>query len=112
MDYEKEFPLRLSMLREKKDISARNLSLEMGQNPGYINSIERGKAYPTMTNFFMICQFLDVSTMEFFCYEDKRPVEMRNLIRHLGHLNDRQFSEVAGIVNDLAMLNRCRSEKK
>ena len=36
---EKDFSLRLSKLREEKGVSARDMSLSMGQNPGYINKI-------------------------------------------------------------------------
>jgi len=38
---EKDFSLRLARLREKKGVSARDMSLSIGQNPGYINNIER-----------------------------------------------------------------------
>lgn len=40
---ERDFSLRLSRLREEKGVSARDMSLSMGQNPGYINNIESGK---------------------------------------------------------------------
>lgn len=36
---EKAFSLRLSKLRERKGVSARDMSLSIGQNPGYINNI-------------------------------------------------------------------------
>ena len=42
--YEKEFQTRLTQLRENKGVSARDMSLSIGQNPGYINNIETGKA--------------------------------------------------------------------
>lgn len=43
---EKDFSLRLAKLREEKGVSARDMSLSMGQNPGYINNIESGKSFP------------------------------------------------------------------
>ena len=49
--YEKEFAHRLAQLRSQMNISARDMSLSLGQNPGYINTIENGKAFPTMANF-------------------------------------------------------------
>ena len=39
---EKDFSFRLAKLREEKGVSARDMSLSMGQNPGYINNIESG----------------------------------------------------------------------
>ena len=44
---EKDFALRLAQLREKKNVSAREMSLAIGQNPGYINNIESGKSLPS-----------------------------------------------------------------
>lgn len=36
---EKDLALRLARLREKKGVSARDMSLSIGQNPRYINTI-------------------------------------------------------------------------
>ena len=55
---EKSFCERLSRLRMQKGVSARDMSLSIGQNPGYINNIETGKALPSMSNFFYIFIFL------------------------------------------------------
>ena len=41
---EKAFALRLATLRTKKNVSAREMSLAIGQNPGYINHIETGRS--------------------------------------------------------------------
>ena len=49
---EKEFSLRLAQLRSEKVVSARDMSLSIGQNASYINNIENGKALPSMTGFF------------------------------------------------------------
>ncbi|MCR5669239.1 MAG: helix-turn-helix transcriptional regulator, partial [Lachnospiraceae bacterium] len=38
----KEFSERLSKLRLQKGISARDMSLSLGQSPSYINNIENG----------------------------------------------------------------------
>ncbi len=61
-----EFGLRLAMLREQRQLSARQMSLDMGQNKNYINSIESGNNYPTMGNFFDICDYLQVAPEDFF----------------------------------------------
>lgn len=51
--YDNNFALRLSKLRTQKGVSARDMSLSIGQNAGYINNIETGKALPSMTSFFI-----------------------------------------------------------
>ena len=63
---EKEFSLRLAQLREKKGVSARDMSLSMGQNPGYINNIENGKSMPSLSGIFYICEFLGIEPKDFF----------------------------------------------
>ena len=56
-----EFGLRLARLRENKGVSARQMSLEIGLNKNYINSIESGRNYPNLSQFFDICQYLNIS---------------------------------------------------
>ena len=48
-----EFIERLIQLRMQKGVSARDMSLSIGQNAGYIHNIESGKALPSMTVFFL-----------------------------------------------------------
>ena len=62
---EKDFAMRLARLREKKGVSARDMSLSIGQNPGYINNIETGKSKPSLEGFFFICEYLSITPSEF-----------------------------------------------
>ena len=62
------FSKRLSSIRAAKGISAREMSLSLGQGAGYINNIENGKNHPSMSMFFEICEYLDVSPKEYFDY--------------------------------------------
>ena len=59
--YEEKFPIRLAKLRTAKGVSARDMSLSIGQNAGYINNIENGKALPSMAGFFFICEYLGIT---------------------------------------------------
>ena len=63
--YEKEFSKRLCELRLEKGVSAREMSLSLGQSASYINRIENGKMLPSMGGFFKICDYLSI-TPEFF----------------------------------------------
>ena len=56
---EKDFSLRLAKLREEKGVSARDMSLSMGQNPGYINNIESGRNKLTKTQYIAMRSVLD-----------------------------------------------------
>lgn len=105
--YEKSFSQRLSQLRMQKAVSARDMSLSIGQNPGYINNIETGKSLPSMSNFFYICNYLDVTPMEFFDYNVARPRDMDQICGELNKLTDSQFDSIKEIVGELARLNGC-----
>ena len=88
---EKDFSLRIAKLRTKKGVSARDMSLSMGQNPGYINNIESGKSMPSLTGIFYICEYLGVTPSEFFDIDNKNPVKLNRLIHYLKKLNDNQL---------------------
>lgn len=45
------FRERLAQLRNQKGVSARDMSLSLGQSESYINKIENGKAFPAMRCF-------------------------------------------------------------
>lgn len=103
--YEKDFSSRLSKLRIQKGVSARDMSLSIGQNPGYINNIETGKALPSMTNFFYICSYLDITPMDFFDFTSIRPRDMDAVCSELNKLTDSQFDNIKEIIGELARLN-------
>lgn len=99
--YENEFPLRLAQLRNKKGVSARDMSLSIGQNAGYINNIECGKALPSMTGFFFICEYLGITPSEFFDTDSKNPQKLQSLLNDLKHLDDSQLDNISSIVKGL-----------
>lgn len=84
-----EFGLCLAKLREKKGVSARQMSLDIGQNKNYINSIEIGRNFPHMEHFFDICQYLCILPQDFFRTmspvtdtEDKLEKVVENMPKH------------------------------
>ncbi len=100
--FEDEFAVRLSKLRIKKGVSARDMSLSIGQNAGYINNIETGKALPSMSGFFYICEYLGISPSEFFDTDSEDPRELRSLVENLKRLDERQLKNISEIVEALA----------
>ena len=91
---EKEFALRLTQLREGKGVSARDMSLSMGQNPGYINNIETGKSLPSLTGLFYICEYFGISPKEFFDTESADPVKERELLEAVRGLDTEQLNSL------------------
>ena len=64
--YEDFIAERIAELRVRKCVSAREMSLAIGQNSSYINRIENRVALPSMQCFFYICEYLGVTPREFF----------------------------------------------
>ena len=98
---EKEFSLRLARLRVKKGVSARDMSLSMGQNPGYINNIESGKSMPSLSGIFYICEFLEISPRDFFDVESENPSKATELYLAAKKLNDSQLDHLIALAKDL-----------
>lgn len=100
--YEEEFALRLSKLRTEKGVSARDMSLSIGQNPGYINNIESGKSLPSMTAFFYICDYLNISPKDFFDSSIQQPEAFTEITENIKKLNDKELNALAIIIEKLA----------
>ena len=68
-----QFHKRLAELRTQADVSARDMSLSLGQSESYISNIENGHNLPSMSVFFYICDYLKVTPQEFFDLESRAP---------------------------------------
>jgi transcriptional regulator with XRE-family HTH domain len=100
--YKEMFAARLSQLRLQKNVSARDMSLSIGQNPAYINNIETGKALPSMSAFFYICEYLDVSPKDFFDTDSTCPKDVRSITEKLVHLSEKKLKDISNIIDDLS----------
>ncbi len=96
---EKQFVQRLAELRIQKGVSARDMSLSIGQSAGYINNIENGKNLPSMMSFFYICEYLDVKPSDFFDFEIHNPSELSKLFESMKPLNHEQLAIISAIIN-------------
>ena len=98
---EKDFSLRLARLREEKGVSARDMSLSMGQNPGYINNIESGKSMPSLSGIFYICEYLGITPKDFFDIEATNPSKANELYSIARCLNNAQLDNLIAIAKGL-----------
>ena len=95
------FTKRLVELRQNKGVSARDMSLSIGQSAGYINNIENGVNYPSMTVFFYICDYLGVTPKEFFDTEMADPMKYRELLSAANRLSSEQLDHLIAIAKGL-----------
>ena len=99
--YEEQFAKRLAQLRAQKGVSAREMSLAIGQGPAYINNIENQHKLPSMTGFFYICEYLGLSPREFFDDELTIPVEARQFIMDFQLLPPEQRANILSLMEGL-----------
>ena len=99
---EKEvFRQRLAELRTQKGVSARDMSLSIGQSAGYINNIENGVNLPSMSVFFYICDYLDISPKDYFDIETRNPTKADELLEVCRKLTDAQIDNLISLAKDL-----------
>lgn len=92
---------RVVQLRMAKGVSARDMSLSIGQGPAYINSIENRKALPSMRGLFYICEYLNMPPKDFFDFDSASPEKLNEIIKDLKCLNTEQLTIIAGLVKGL-----------
>ncbi|MDD6076922.1 MAG: helix-turn-helix transcriptional regulator [Clostridiales bacterium] len=101
MDYTEWFYQRLTALRMEKGVSARDMSLSLGQSESYINKIENRRTMPSMAGFFYICEYFNITPQEFFDSELRAPQKGKELQRELGKLTSQQAEHILQVVKDL-----------
>lgn len=99
--YDEFFPERLAQLRTHKGVSARDMSLSIGQTENYINQIENKHSLPSMSSFFNICDYLEVSPSEFFNEGINNPEAINNIVQELAKLDDDSLEYILGIVRKI-----------
>ena len=93
---------RIAQLRMERNVSARDMSLSLGQNDSYINRIENRKALPSLQLLFYICEYFGITPREFFDEGNPYPRELNEIVQDLKRLDRDTLGHVAEIVKKLA----------
>ena len=101
MMYEDFVPERLAKLRALNGVSARDMSLSLGQANNYINNIENKKSLPAMQSFFYICEYLGVTPQEFFDEGNACPQKLQEFMTETKKLDSKSMEYILGIMKEL-----------
>ncbi len=101
MEYADWIPERVAQLRMGRGVSARDMSLSLGQSESYINKIENHRALPSMMGFLYICEYLGVTPGEFFDAESAAPEKVGAIAQAARRLTPRQADHVLEIIRDI-----------
>lgn len=96
-----DFIRRLTELRNNKGVSARDMSLSIGQSAGYINNIENGVNLPSMTTFFYICEYLGIEPKDFFDVQSTNPTKANELLSIVKSLSNEQIDNLIALAKGL-----------
>ena len=99
--YEELFYKRLAELRMKKGVSARDMSLSLGQSESYINKIENGYTLPSMSGFIYICEYFGISPKDFFDTDLASPSKHNELIEEIKKLSPEKAEHLLPVLRDL-----------
>lgn len=64
------------------------MSYDLGQNRNYVQAISSGKAMPSMAGFLNICDYFDITPLEFFDPEIKEPSLLKSINRKLKTMSE------------------------
>lgn len=92
---------RIARLRLQKGVSARDMSLSLGQSESYINTIENKKSLPSMTVFLYICDYFNISPADFFDEGNNHPETMSRLTDNLKKLDGELLEHLAALAKAL-----------
>ncbi len=90
---------RITELRLKKDVSEYQMSLELGHSRSYIQSISSGRVMPSMKEFLAICEYLDITPMQFFDENIENPLLVQRAIQGLCDLKDKDLLMLIGLID-------------
>ncbi len=78
---------RIIFLRNQKNVSARDMSLSIGQNENYINRIENDISLPSLRGLILICEYFGITLKEFFDVENKSPNDLNEFMEEIKTLD-------------------------
>lgn len=92
---------RIAYLRNQKNVSARDMSLSIGQNENYINRIENDVSLPSLRGLILICEYFGITLQEFFDVDNKSPNEIKELISKIKNLDSESIKGLLNFINGI-----------
>ena len=92
MDYALYIRQHITELRMKRNVSEYQMSLDLGQNKNYIQGISSGKALPSMSQFFNICDYFNITPMQFFDTESLHPELISSILSEMRTLDEEDLT--------------------
>ena len=89
---------RITQPRMAKGVSEYKMSYDLGHSRGYINNISSGKALPSLTELFAICDYFEITPVEFFSETVSNPKLQKTVIADMERLSEKDLLLVQALV--------------
>lgn len=103
---EKFIAERITELRLRKDVSEYQMSIDLGRNKSYIQSITSGNSLPSMRQFLEICDYLELTPHEFFDEHLHNVPLYLKAIDLFKQLDDDDMLSIIPVLNRLAVKSK------
>lgn len=100
-DLEEFISARIATLRTQKKVSARVMSLAIGQGAGYINNIENKNNMPSMQGLYFICEYFNITPKDFFDDGTERPTLILELVSECEKLDEQSLQKLLEFMKTL-----------
>ena len=77
------------------------MSLELGQNRSYIQAISSGRSLPSMKQFFNICEYLEITPLQFFDTQESNPQLIKKALDGMRKMSDDDLIMLIGLIERL-----------
>lgn len=92
---------RITQLRLQRQVSEYQMSYDLGQSKGYIQSITSGRALPSMAMLLEICDYFGVTPSEFFDEQCDAGPKYHAARDGLARLSEEDLDMVGGLIRRL-----------
>jgi len=80
------------------NMSARELSINLGLNENYINQIELGKSMPSLEVVGYICDYFQITIFDFFDIDNQYPLKTKELLEVTKSLNRDEMDSIINMI--------------
>lgn len=94
---EKFISQRLTELRVQKNISERQMSLDLGHSPSYINGLAAGKM-PSVPELLYICEYLGTTPSDFFNEAARPTLLQQEAADYIYKMSDADVELIIGFI--------------
>ena len=95
------FRKRITELRLEKGVNEVQMSLELGKSRNYIFHISSGQALPSMTQFFNICLYLEITPEQFFDPNFRSPSLLKKSLKLMEKMTKKELENLYAVMESM-----------